>query len=369
MKKQAAALVVLLAFALGPAACEDAISVCFNGWLRLPILNPLLCPSGSRQNRPPRQWGWVPRPSSAGLAYGYYNNWWSPSSYCPSAEAIVRNAVRQAVAANPGVGAGLIRLLFHDCFVRGCDASVLLTRTNSGNADTERVGLPNMNSLRGFEVIDAAKARLERVCPRKVSCADVVAFAARDASYFLSRGRINVRMPGGRLDGRESFANETDQLPGPFSNVTDLQASFAAKGLSTDEMVTLSGAHTVGRARCLFFSSRLGEMDPALAARLRAQCGGNGGATVNEDDVTPDVLDAQYYRNVVDRKALFVSDATLVNSTDTLSQVTQNANVAGAWERKFERAMENMGKVEVKTRRGRDAEIRNVCWSVNRGWW
>ncbi|XP_020197978.1 peroxidase 2-like [Aegilops tauschii subsp. strangulata] len=360
MGAKLAALVVLAAFLAGPAACEGA-SICFNGWLRLPTYNPWLCSRGSRMRSLPRQRG--PYPSGLGLGNGYYDNRWS-RSYCPRAEGIVRDAVRDAVAAYPGIGAGLIRLFFHDCFVRGCDASVLLTTTNSNNSDTEREGLPNKNSLRGFEVIDAAKAAIEAACPGKVSCADIVAFAARDASYFLSNRRINIQMPGGRYDGRESFANETDQLPGPFSNVTELQATFAAKGLTSDEMVTLSGAHTIGRARCMFFSSRFSEMDPAFAAKLRAECNGNDDTNVNQDDVTPYVLDKQYYRNVIDRKVLFTSDAVL-NSTETMTQVRENANRAGAWERKFERAMENMGKIGIKARADQGAEIRKVCSRVN----
>ncbi|TVU37796.1 hypothetical protein EJB05_11131 [Eragrostis curvula] len=352
MANKLAALVVLLAF-FGPVACQGAI--CFNGWLRLPRF----CPRGSRHGFFPRQRR--PAPSGSGLSYGHYL---SRGSYCPPAERIVRNAVKKATAENPGIGAGLIRLFFHDCFVRGCDGSVLLTTTNTGNADTEREGPPNKNSLRGFEVIDAAKAAIEAACPGVVSCADIVAFAARDASAILSNGRVNIPTPAGRYDGRESFANETDQLPGPFSNLTDLQNTFSAKGLTSDEMVTLSGAHTIGRARCQFFSSRFADMDPALAAKLRAKCNGNDDTNVDQDDVTPYVLDSQYYRNVIDKKVLFNSDAVL-NSTETIMQVTQNAIRRGVWERKFERAMLNMGKIGIKSRTDSGAEIRRVCSRVN----
>ncbi|KAM3351676.1 hypothetical protein ACQJBY_023554 [Aegilops geniculata] len=351
MATKLAALVVLVAFLAGPAACEG-INIClnFNGWLKPSILDPLFCPRGSG---PP-----VPSPSGSGLSYGYY------TTSCPTAEKIIKDAVKKAVEENPGIGAGLIRLFFHDCFVRGCDASVLLNTTNSKNSDTEREGPPNQNSLRGFEVIDEAKTAIEAACKNTVSCADIVAFAARDASYFLSNGSINIPMPGGRYDGRESFADETDQLPGPFSNVAQLQASFAAKGLTSDEMATLSGAHTIGRARCMFFSSRLSEMNQTYADNLRAECGDNGNTNVNQDNVTSNVLDKQYYQNVIDNKVLFTSDAVLNSTEETRTQVMQNANTAGAWERKFEKAMEKMGKIKGNQQ---SVEIRKVCWKVNNG--
>lgn len=58
---------------------------------------------------------------------------------------------------------------------QGCDGSVLLEGPNS-----EKTSSPNF-SLRGFEYVDAAKAALEAQCPGVVSCADILAFAARDA--------------------------------------------------------------------------------------------------------------------------------------------------------------------------------------------
>ncbi|KAL9419510.1 hypothetical protein AB3S75_037300 [Citrus x aurantiifolia] len=88
---------------------------------------------------------------------------------CPLAEEIMRRIVENAVVKDPRMAASLLRLHFHDCFLMGCDALVLLE--SYGGMVTEKQAGPNVNSVRGFEVIDEIKFILEDACPHTVSCA------------------------------------------------------------------------------------------------------------------------------------------------------------------------------------------------------
>lgn len=48
-------------------------------------------------------------------------------------------------------------------------------------------------------------------------------------------------MPTGRRDGRVSLASDTANLPGFTDSVEVQKQKFAAKGLSTEDLVTLVG--------------------------------------------------------------------------------------------------------------------------------
>ncbi|KAK9136591.1 hypothetical protein Sjap_007185 [Stephania japonica] len=296
---------------------------------------------------------------------------------CPLAETMVQNTVNKALYRDPGLGAGLIRMHFHDCFVRGCDASVLLDSTPGNPA--EKASPPNNPSLRGFEVIDEAKRLIESRCKQTVSCADILAFAARDSAYKL--GNIYYAVPSGRRDGRVSISDEVLQnIPAPFFNVTELQDSFTSKGLTIDEMVTLSGAHSLGRSHCSSFSNRLysfnstNAQDPSMdrnyAAFLKTKCPrppSNPSASTSDPtvplDPSPNTLDNIYYKQVLNHRGLLTSDDTLLSSPVTARMVSNNARFGSVWAAKYAAAMIRMGNIEVLT--GAQGEIRKNCRVVN----
>lgn len=72
-----------------------------------------------------------------------------------------------------------------NCVQQGCDASILLDDTSTFTG--EKNAGPNANSVRGFDVVDTIKTQLESACAGVVSCADILAIAARDSVVLVSK--------------------------------------------------------------------------------------------------------------------------------------------------------------------------------------
>ncbi|XP_010246464.1 PREDICTED: peroxidase P7-like [Nelumbo nucifera] len=284
---------------------------------------------------------------------------------CPNLPTIVRNGMRQAVNRERRLGASILRLFFHDCFVNGCDASILLDDTATFTG--EKNAAPNRNSARGFEVIDSIKSQVEASCNATVSCADILALAARDGVVLLGGPTWNV--PLGRRDARTaSQSGANSQIPGPSENLSSLISKFAAKGLSARDMTVLSGAHTIGQAQCRTFRNRIyndTNIDANFAATRRANCPATGGdANLAPLDIqTPARFDNNYYGNLVARRGLLHSDQELFNGGSQDSLVRSYSTDGTSFARDFSAAMVRMGNISPLT--GTNGEIRLNCRRVN----
>ncbi|XWS68319.1 hypothetical protein CRYUN_Cryun04dG0080200 [Craigia yunnanensis] len=301
-----------------------------------------------------------------GTRVGFY------SSTCPRAESIVRSTVQSHFRSDPTVAPGLLRMHFHDCFVQGCDASILIDGPN-----TEKTAPPNL-LLRGYEVIDDAKTQLEAACPGVVSCADILALAARD-SVVLTSG-ASWAVPTGRRDGRVSQASDAANLPGFRDSVDVQKQKFAAKGLNTQDLVSLVGGHTIGTTACQFFSYRLYNFtttgngaDPSISAafvsQLQALCpqNGDGSRRIGLDTGSANRFDNSFFANLRDGKGILESDQKLWTDASTKTLVQRFLGIRGllglTFNVEFGRSMVKMSNIEVKT--GTVGEIRNVCSKVN----
>ena len=68
--------------------------------------------------------------------------------------------------------------------MQGCDASVLLDGSASGPSEQEAT--PNQTlRAKAFEIIEALRELIHKECGRIVSCADIVALAARDSVVLV----------------------------------------------------------------------------------------------------------------------------------------------------------------------------------------
>ncbi|XP_061348752.1 peroxidase 47-like [Gastrolobium bilobum] len=280
---------------------------------------------------------------------------------CPFLEPVVKNIVNRALQDDPTLAAGLLRMHFHDCFIEGCDGSVLIDSTKDNTAEKDS---PANLSLRGFKIIDDIKEELERQCPGMVSCADILAMAARDAVFFAGGPVYDI--PKGRKDGRRSKIEDTINLPFPTFNASELINLFGKHGFSAQEMVALSGAHTLGVARCASFKNRLSQVDPTLdtdfGKTLSKTCS-SGDNAEQPFDATRNDFDNLYFNALMRKNGVLTSDQTLYTSPKTRNTVNAYAFNQAMFFFDFQQAMVKMGLLDVKE--DSKGEVRENCRKIN----
>ncbi|KAB1220798.1 Peroxidase 12 [Morella rubra] len=297
-------------------------------------------------------------PIVKGLSWSFYD------SSCPKLESIVRKHLNKVFNEDIGQAAGLLRLHFHDCFVQGCDGSILLD--GSASDPSEQEAPPNLSlRARAFQIIDELQELVQKQCGRVVSCADLTALAARD-SVFLSGGP-EYSVPFGRRDALNFATIETTlaNIPGPNDNTSVLLTRLATKNLDATDLVALSGGHTIGIGHCAGFTNRLYPtrdpiMDETFFNNLKEICPSldSNGSTVL-DIRSPNKFDNQYYVDLMFRQGLFISDQDLFMDSRTRDSVTGFALDEELFFEEFVNSMTKMGQLSVLT--GKRGEIRANC--------
>ncbi|KAJ1422904.1 Secretory peroxidase [Sesbania bispinosa] len=302
-------------------------------------------------------------PSDAKLTPDFYDK------VCPQALPIIKSIVQRAISRERRMGASLLRLHFHDCFVNGCDASVLLDE--APNFLSEKIASPNMGSLRGFEVVDEIKAAVDKACKRPVvSCADILAVAARDSISILGGQLYWYKVLLGRRDATTASMDAANtNLPPPFFSFSQLLTNFQSHGLDLKDLVALSGAHTIGLAQCSIFRNRIyneSNIDHKFASSLQRTCPLIGGdSNLAAMDSTPTRFDTSYYKGLLHKKGLFHSDQELFKGDGSESDrlVKLYSKSSSAFSRDFKASMIKMGNMKPLT--GKLGQIRVNCRKVN----
>ncbi|XP_061948599.1 putative Peroxidase 48 [Populus nigra] len=322
-----------------------------------------------------------------GLEYDFYRQ------NCPQAESIVRSTMARIYMQQNDISFGLLRLLFHDCFIKGCDASVFLDDSNGNkNRSIERQAAPN-KTLRGINEIDMIKEELDNACPGVVSCADTLALATRDA-VVLAGGPFYPVFTG-RRDSTQSYFDEAmDEIPKPNDNITRTLFLFSRRGFDERETVNLLGAHNVGKISCDFIRNRLtnfsgtgqpdASVDHDFLNELRLACqdsnstnhnGTVASMTSREMRNSSSAMifqglsasipsgarfDNHYYQNLLGGRGLLFADQQLMADENTARLVAVYASDDGTtFRRDFSRSMVKMSNLGVLT--GTLGQVRNKC--------
>ncbi|PPR90788.1 hypothetical protein GOBAR_AA29896 [Gossypium barbadense] len=291
---------------------------------------------------------------------------------CDYAEAYIRHQVESFYKYDKTIAPKLLRLLYADCFVDGCDASVLLDGPNSEKT------APQNRGLAGFAFIDKIKTVLEARCPGVVSCADILNLATRDAVHLS--GAPSYPVYTGRRDGMTSTKDSVD-LPSPSISWEASLAYFRSRGLDVLDMTTLLGAHSMGRTHCSFIVDRLynfndtGKPDPSMKASLLAEMRKLCPPKTKKGQPDPLVFlnpaseskysfTNSYYSKVLTNEAVLGVDQQLLYNEDTKQITEEFAAGFEDFRRSFALSMSRMGNINVLT--GKEGEIRKKCRFPNK---
>lgn len=138
----------------------------------------------------------------------------------------------------------LLRLAFHDA------AAFDINKRDGGANGSVRFELDRPESFglkRGWRVIEAVRERLQKEKDSdasSLSFADLIALGGAWAVEATGGPKLLSLIPVGRADA--DAADPPDRLPSEDADAAQLVASFAEKGLTTLDLVSLSGAHTLG---------------------------------------------------------------------------------------------------------------------------
>ncbi|WCJ35738.1 Peroxidase superfamily protein [Euphorbia peplus] len=299
------------------------------------------------------------------------------ASSCPTVFDVIRKEMECEVLADPRNAALVVRLHFHDCFVQGCDGSILLDDTIT--LQGEKKASVSINSLIGFEIIDKIKNKLESDCPGIVSCADLLTIAARDAIILVGGPYWDV--PVGRKDSKSASKEAAESnIPDANEGLLSMISKFVYQGLSITDMVALSGSHTIGMARCENYRARIygdwettSEKNPISETHLkelRSTCPAAGGGDNNisaMDYESPNLFDNSYFQILLRGEGLLNSDQELYSSMlaiQTKNLVVKYAHDPIAFFEQFSESMVKLGNI-TNADTFVNGEVRQNCRFVN----
>ncbi|XP_011100754.1 peroxidase 29 [Sesamum indicum] len=287
---------------------------------------------------------------SSGLSFNFYDE------SCPQLENIVRAGVGSLFLADPTTPAALLRLMFHDCQVQGCDASILL------DPDAEKTHYSEITSSKNFGIrkrnsISLIKSIVEAVCPGQVSCADILVLSAREG-VALSGGP-GISVPLGRRDSSNppDFRLADTLIPPADIGVDGVLQLFSENGMTVEETVAILGAHTLGITHCLSLESRTNATNPAFANTLKMSCRLPLGFVQN--DLTPLLFDNHYFVNSMSGGGVLRIDAEMALDSRTRALVHKFADDEEAFFRAFSSAFVKLSSSNVLT--GNEGVIRSNC--------